>query len=160
MVISGCGYHTAGHAGRLSKSLHVIAVPGFTNQTQTYRIEQLLTQEVVREFISRTNYQVVNSTSSSADATLKGVVVSTLAAPLTYDAQTGRVSSAVVTVTMHVSLLDRNGKMLFQNQNYSFRQQYEVSREVSSFFQEQSPALERLSRDFARTLVSNILENY
>ena len=48
----------------------------------------------MREFISRTNYQVVNSVSSSADATLKGVVVSTLAAPLTYDAQTGRVSSA------------------------------------------------------------------
>ena len=160
IALSGCGYHTAGHAGRLSKSLHVIAVPGFTNQTQTYRIEQLLTQEVVREFISRTNYQVVNSVSSSADATLKGVVVSTLAAPLTYDAQTGRVSSAVVTVTMHVSLLDRNGKMLFENPNYTFREQYQVSREIASFFNEETPALQRMSRDFARTLVSDILEAY
>ena len=155
-----CGYHTAGHAGRLPKNLHVIAVPGFSNQTQTYRIEQLLTQEVVREFIGRTNFQVVNSASSSADATLKGIVVSTLASPLTYDAQTGRVSSAVVTVTMHVSLVDRNGKMLFENSNYTFREQYQVSREIASFFDEETPALQRMSRDFARTLVSDILEAY
>jgi len=160
ITLLGCGYHTAGHASRLPQTLHVIAVPGFTNQTQTYRIEQLLTQEVVREFISRTNYQVVNSVSSSADATLKGVVVSTLAAPLTYDAQTGRVSSAVVTVTMHVSLVDRSGKMLFENSNYTFREQYQVSREIASFFNEETPALQRMSRDFARTLVSDILEAY
>jgi len=160
LILTGCGYHTAGHASRLPATLQTLAIPGFTNQTQTYRIEQLLTQEVVREFISRTNYQVVNSTSSSADATLKGVVVSTLAAPLTYDAQTGRVSSAVVTVTMHVSLLDRNGKMLFENPNYTFREQYQVSREIASFFNEETPALQRMSRDFARTLVSDILEAY
>ena len=98
--------------------------------------------------------------SRDADATLHGAVVSTYISPLTYDSTTGRTSSALVTVAMRVSLIDRSGKVLFQNQNYSFRQQYEVSREVSSFFQEQSPALERLSRDFARTLVSNILENY
>ena len=41
-----------------------------------------------------------------------------------------------------------------------FREQYQVSRELSSFFEEDSPALERLSRSFARTLVSNILEGF
>ena len=158
--LCGCGYHTAGHASRLAKNLHVIAIPGFTNQTQTYRIEQLLTQEVVREFISRTNYQVVNSTSDSADATLKGVVVSAATAPLTYDAQTGRVSSSVVIVTMRVTLTNRAGKTLFENQNYTFREQYQVSQEIASFFNEETPALHRMSRDFARTLVSDILEAY
>ena len=66
----------------------------------------------------------------------------------------------MVTVNMRVSLLDRNGKPIYDNQNYSFRQQYEVSTEVNSFFQEQNPAVSRLSEDFARTLVSNILESY
>ena len=160
LAFSGCGYHTAGHASRLAKNLHVIAIPGFTNQTQTYRLEQILTQDVVREFISRTNYQVLNSTSDSADATLKGVVVSAVASPLTYDAQTGRVSSSVVIVTMRVTLTNRAGKILFENQNYTFREQYQVSKEIASFFNEETPALQRMSRDFARTLVSDILEAY
>jgi outer membrane lipopolysaccharide assembly protein LptE/RlpB len=159
-VLSGCGYHTAGRSSRLPPDVHTLAVPGFVNQTQTYRIEQIFTQDVVREFNTRTKYQIISTVSDSADATLKGVVVSTLAAPLTYDAQTGRVSSAVVTVTMHVTVVDRKGRVLFENPNFTFREQYEVSREVASFFDEETPALQRMSQDFARTLVSDILEAF
>jgi outer membrane lipopolysaccharide assembly protein LptE/RlpB len=159
-VLSGCGYHTAGHATRLPASVRTIAVPAFVNLTQTYRIGQLLTRDVVREFIGRTKYHVLNQTGDSADATLKCIVSSAQASPLTYDAQTGRVSSAVVTVAMKVTLTDRSGHVLFENLNYSFRQQYQVSREVTSFFEEETPALQRMSQDFARTLVSDILEAY
>ncbi|HEV3316890.1 MAG TPA: LptE family protein [Candidatus Angelobacter sp.] len=159
-LLTGCGYHTAGRASRLPASIRTIAIPGFKNQTQTYRIEQLLTGEVVREFISRTKFQVVNNVSDTSDATLTGTVVSALASPLTYDANTGRASSAVVTVTMRVSLTDRSGRVLFENPNYTFREQYQVAREIASFFDEQTPALQRMSRDFARTLVSDILEAY
>ncbi len=159
-ILSGCGYHTAGHADRLPATVRTIAVPGFKNQTQTYRIEQILTRDVVREFIGRTNYRVINSASDSADATLKGIVVSTLAAPLTYDSQTGRASSEVVTITLKISLVDRSGRVLFENQNYTFRDVYQVSREIASFFDEETPALQRMSRDFARTLVSDVLEAY
>jgi hypothetical protein len=80
--------------------------------------------------------------------------------PLAYDSQTGRAASALVNVVVQVSLTDRKGKILFQNPNYVFHDQYELSRDLSSFFQEDSPASDRLSRDFARTLVANILEAY
>jgi len=158
--VCGCGYRTAGHAARLPASLHTIAIPAFVNQTQTYRVEQVLTAAVVREFLSRTNYRIANQASDSADATLRGDVLTTELAPLTYDSHTGRASSALITVTMKVQLVDRQGKVLYQNQNYTFREQYQVSREISSFFEEDTPALDRLSRDFARTLVSNVLEAY
>ena len=160
LAINGCGYHTAGRINRLPENVRVIAIPGFVNKTQTYRIEQILTRDVVREFVSRTSFQVVNGNSDSADATLKGTVVSTVAAPLTYDAQTGRASSEVVTITLKVSLVDRSGRVLFENQNFTFRDVYQVSREIASFFDEETPALQRMSRDFARTLVSDIMEGY
>jgi hypothetical protein len=102
----------------------------------------------------------MNRESGDADATLRGTVVSTELAPVTYDSRTGRASSGLVTVTMRVSLVDRKGKVLFENQNYQFREQYQISREITSFFEEESPAVDRLSRDFARTLVSNIVEAY
>ena len=134
-------------------------MPVFANQTQTYRVEQILTRDVVREFIARTNYRVV-TTSESADAVLRGTVLSAQASPLTYDAQSGRISSAVVTVSMRISLVDRSGRVLFENQNYNFREQYQVTREVNSFFEEETPALLRMSREFARTLVSDVLEGF
>lgn len=160
LLVSGCGYHAAGRASRLPVELRTIAVPGFVNQTQTYKIEQQLTAAVVREFISRTEYRVAHEDNESADAVLRGTVLSAELAPVTYDSETGRASSALVTVTLKVSLTDRQGKVLYENRGYVFRQQYQVSREISSFFEEESPAVERLAQDFARALVSNIVEAY
>ena len=114
LTMPGCGYHTAGHATRIPASVRTIAVPVFVNQTQTYRIEQMLTRDVVREFIGRTHYQIANDSGRSADAVLKGTVISAQASPLTYDAQTGRISSAVVIVSMKVSLADHAGHILFE----------------------------------------------
>jgi outer membrane lipopolysaccharide assembly protein LptE/RlpB len=160
VLLAGCGYHTAGQATRLPASVRSIAVPIFVNQTQTYRIEQVLTRDVVRELLGRTHYHITNDSGQSSDLILKGTVLSAQAQPLTYDAQTGRISSAVVTVAIKVNLSDHAGRVLFENQNYTFRQQYQVSREVTSFFEEETPALQRMSHDFARTLVSDILEAY
>jgi len=158
-VCTGCGYHTAGRANLLPSDLRTIAVPAFVNQTQTYKIEQTLTAAVVQELSTRTNYHVI-SAPDSADAVLRGTVLSTYTTPLTYDSKTGRAASVLVIVSMKVSLADRQGKVFYQNPSYTFREQYQVSQELSSFFEEDSPAFQRLSREFARTLVSNVLEAF
>ncbi len=155
-----CGYHTAGHNVQLPENVKTIAVPAFVNETSTYRIEQMLTSSVVREFTTRTHYHVLNSPGEAADATLLGTVVSASSTPLTYNSATGQAASVLVVVSMRVSLTDRQGKVLYQNPAYLFREQYEVSQDLTSFFEEDSPAFRRLSQDFARTLVSNILEGF
>jgi outer membrane lipopolysaccharide assembly protein LptE/RlpB len=157
---TGCGYHTAGHAVQLPENVKTIAVPAFVNETSTYPVEQMLTASVVREFTTRTHYHILNSAGEAADATLRGTVVSTSASPLTYNSTTGQAASVLVVVSMRVTLTDRQGKVLYQNPAYLFREQYEVSQDLTSFFEEDSPAFRRLSQDFARTLVSNILEGF
>jgi len=159
-LFTGCGYHTAGHAVTLPDNGRTIAIPSFVNETHTFKIEQMLTSAVVQELTTRTHYHIVNTTSDSADATLNGTVTTSSAAPLTYDSQTGRAASVLVIVGMKISLTDRQGKVLYQNPSYVFREQYQVSSQLTSFFEEDSPALERLSREFARTLVSDILEGF
>lgn len=155
----GCGYHTVGKSNLLPADLRTIAVPAFVNQTQTYSIEQMLTTAVVQEFATRTNYRIT-ADPSSADAVLHGTVLSSYTTPLTYDSKTGRAATVLVIVSMNVSLTDRKGRVLYQNPAYTFREQYQVSEELSSFFEEDSPAFRRLSRDFARTLVANVLEAF
>jgi len=69
---------------------------GVRHQSQTYRIEQTLTAAVVREFTTRTHYQILPETTDAADATLKGTILTTTSSPLTYDSRTGRAESILV----------------------------------------------------------------
>src|SRR5208283_2622815 len=89
-VTAGCGYHTAGRAVQLPENVRTIAVPAFINTTKTYRVEQLLTASVVREFTTRTHYHILNEAGEAADATLRGTVLSTSSTPLTYNSATGQ----------------------------------------------------------------------
>ncbi|MGA2695739.1 MAG: LPS assembly lipoprotein LptE [Terriglobales bacterium] len=160
LACASCGYHTAGHTTTIPENVKTLAIPSFVNETQTYKIEQRLTAAVVREMVARTHYHVVNDAADDADATLRGTVLATYTTPLTYDSQTGRAASALVVVNIKIQMTDRAGKVLYENPSYLFREQYQVSSELNSFFQEDSPAFDRLSRDFAQTLVSNILEGF
>ena len=159
VILSACGYHVAGKASRLPQNVHTLAVPTFQNRSQTYRVEAKLTAAVVRELNTRTQYRVV-SNPADADAVMRGSVLSTQLEPLTYDSRTGRASSGVITIRMSVTLTGSNGEVLFSNPNYLFRDEYQTSEQVSSFFEEEDPAFDRLCRDFAHTLVSNVLEAF
>ena len=158
--LPACGYHTAGKGNVLPDHVRTIAIPAFVNETQTYKLEQTLTGAVVREFNTRANYRIVPNADEDTDAILRGTVISAATSPSTYDSSTGRVASVLVTVNMRVALTARDGKTLYENEQYQFRELYQVSQGFASFFQEDSPALQRLSQDFARTLVSNILEGF
>ena len=160
LAASGCGYHVAGHAAKLPAEWKTIAVPAFTNDTTRYRIEQRFTQAVIREFITRTKYRVVQD-AGSADAVLKGEVLSIETNPVLFQANTGQVTTMLVTVHTKVQLID-NGtqKPVYENADMVFRDEYQISSDVNSFFEEQDPALERMSRDLASHLVSDVLENF
>ena len=117
---AGCGYHTAGHTVTIPDNVRTIAIPAFVNQTQTFKIEQMLTAAVAREFVTRTHYHVVNQVNDDADAVLHGTVLATYSNPLTYDSQTGRAASVMVVVSMKVSLVYTKGTVLYQNPSYLF----------------------------------------
>ena len=54
----------------------------------------------------------------------------------------------------------RDGRVLYQNNSLIFREQYQSTQDVSSFIQEDGPAIQRVARDFAQTVVANILESF
>jgi outer membrane lipopolysaccharide assembly protein LptE/RlpB len=160
MLQAGCGYHVAGHTNSLPKSIHVIAVTALENKTTSYRIEQRLTSATVHEFLARTPYKIVSS-AADGDAVLRGKVVSVEAVPLLFDTQSGRATTMLVTVKCEVSLTESaTDKVLYHSDNFVFRNEYEISTDIRSFFEEQDPALDRLAQDFATKLVAAVIENY
>jgi hypothetical protein len=160
LVTTSCGYHTSAHGVRLPADMHTIYVPAFGNTSHTYHIEQTLTAAVVRELRSRTSYRIISSNDGTADATLSGTVLSTFISPLTYNSQTGGISSSMVYVGMKISLVTRKGTVLWGNPHFLYREQYQIANNGQNFFEEEGPALDRLAGDFSRNLVSDILEAY
>ncbi|SPE32548.1 conserved hypothetical protein [Acidobacteriia bacterium SbA2] len=155
-----CGYHVAGRGDRLPPDIKTIAVPIFTNQSSTFRIEQKLAAAVTREFLERTKFQVTTNP-AGADAVLKGAVKEVSRGVITYDLTTGRASSLQIQVNADVKLLDlHSNKVVYANPNFVFREEYQVSQTTSGLFEEDQAALDRLSRDVARTLVTDLLENF
>lgn len=160
LALMGCGYHVAGKSDALPKSIHVIAVPALENKTTSYRIEQRLTTATVHEFLAKTPYRVVPDP-ANGDAVLRGKVLSLEAVPLLFDTATGRATTMLVTVKCEITFEEREtGKILYHTDNFVFRNQYEISTDVKSFFEEQDPALDRLAQDFATRLVAAVTENY
>jgi Lipopolysaccharide-assembly len=156
----GCGYHVAGRTDALPKTIHVIAVPALENATTSYRIEQRLTSATVHEFLARTAYRI-SSNPAGADAVLRGKVVSLEAVPLLFDTTSGRATTMLVTVKCEVTLTQTDPpRVLFHSDNFVLRNEYEISTDVRSFFEEQDPALDRLATDFAQRLVAAITENF
>ncbi len=155
-----CGYHVAGRGNALPQQWKTIAIPALKNRTSNYRVEQRFTQALVREMISRTKYRVVPE-EKDADAVLEGELSSLQTTPVVFDPVTTRATLMLVSVTLRVRLLDRSsGKPVYQNSKFVFRNEYEISTDIPSFFQEEGPALDRMSRDFARSLVSALLEKF
>jgi hypothetical protein len=119
-----------------------------------------LTSATIHEFLAATPYKI-SSHPESSDAVLRGKVVSLEAVPLLFDTKTGRATTMLVTVKCQITLAQTDTqKVLFHTANFIFREKYEISTDVKSFFEEQDPALDRLARDFAQRLVAAVTENY
>ncbi len=159
-ALSGCGYHVGGHTDLLPKTIRTIAIPAFTNATTRYRLSQRLPGAIGREFLSRTRYKVIDDP-VNADAVLTGSVIYYAAYAVVFDPVRSRASVVQVNVNLQIALKDRaTGAVLFERPNMEFRERYEISAEAAQYFDESDTALDRLSRDVARGVVSAVLEKF
>ena len=157
--MTACGYHTLGAATHLPSTVRTLSVPVFQTRTDAYHTEALMTQAVIREFAARTRLRVTPSTKDDPDAILHGTILQQQVLPLTFNTATQQSSSYVITVVASVTLTSRDGRVLYENKNYVFRQQFQATTDLATFLDESPAAEERLSRDFASALVSDVLES-
>jgi outer membrane lipopolysaccharide assembly protein LptE/RlpB len=161
LCMAGCGYHLGGQGDLVPKDVKTIAIPAFSNGTMQYQAATMLTADVVREFHSRTHYIIVTDP-AKADAVLTGSVVRfDVLGGITTDPVTNRATSSQIILTMQFNLTDRHtGKVIYQRSGYEFRNRYEISTDLPTYFDESHPAMKRVSEDAARALVSSILEAF
>jgi len=161
VAIAGCGYHQAGAASHLPPSVQTLAVPAFTTRVQSFGTETAFTEAVIRELNTRTRYRLENTETPAADALLTGSILSETAAPLTYDSLSGQTSSYLLTITAKVVLTDQHThRTLYENDALTYREQYQSTTDLNTYIQEDPAAVRRIARNFAQTVVSEMLESF
>jgi hypothetical protein len=161
---AGCGYSLAGRGSFLPEYIQTIGVPLFVNNTTVFDVEQILTQRVRQEFIGRGKYRVVPET-TNVDALLTGNVVAVTVAPTAFNDQQ-QATRYAVTVVMRFEFRDvQANKVLWENPWLVFRDEYELATigavaDANAFFGQESNAMERLATNFAKSVVSSILEAF
>ncbi len=160
-ALSGCGYRMANRAApSLPQNVRTIAVPTFRNETYRFKIEQTLTAAVIREMLSRTSYRVQSSEEGS-DAVMNGVVTAIYSSPIVFDPNSGRSTEVLLTVSMRVTVQDTaTRETLYEANDLVFREPYQIGSDPTIYFAEDQPALERLSRQVASSLVATLIGNF
>ena len=160
MVLASCGYHVAGKADLLPKTIQTVCVAPFGNSTTRYKLNDRLPEAISRELIARTHYHI-SSNCGTADAVLKGSVLNYVSSTTVIDPTTSRASSVDVRVFMLVNLTERStGKVLFSRPNMEIRERYQVSLTEGPYFDESDAALNRASNQVAQQVVAAILDNF
>lgn len=161
LMLAGCGYHRVGAAAHVPPNVQTLAVPMFASKVQAYNTETAFTRAVVRELNTRTNYRVLTGADAKdADAVLRGTIVTETVSPLTYDSSSGQTSSYLVNVTASVQLVTHDGRVLYSNDAFAWREQYQSTQDLSGFVQEDGAAVRRMAGDFAEALVSDMMESF
>jgi outer membrane lipopolysaccharide assembly protein LptE/RlpB len=164
LASSGCGYSLAGRGSFLPAYIQAIGVPNFTNSTPVIQVEQRISERVRSELIGRGRYRVEPAT-TGVDAVLLGEITSITIAPVAVTQQQ-TASRYVLTLTARVEFKDlKTDKVIWSNPAMPFREEYDVSTataatDPNAFFGQDQNALDRLATEFARTLVSAILEAF
>jgi hypothetical protein len=160
LAASGCGYHVAGKADLMPKTIKTIAIPAFGNNTIRYKLARELPTDLTREFISRTRYKIVTNP-DGADAILTGALVNFISYPIITDQATGRATAVQASAFIKITLTERaSGKVLFSRPLFEARERYEISENPQTYFDESGAGMGRLSKDVARDVVTAILENF
>ncbi len=164
LLLPACGYSLAGRGTFLPASIKAIGIPQFVNSTQVPDVEQRFTERVRAEFIGRGKYQVLPQ-DTNVDAILRGSIMSLSITPTNFN-QNQQATRYVITIATKIEFIDaKTDKTLWDNPSMIFREEYDLPPDTAAgdpkaFFGQSSNALDRVANDFARSVVSAILEAF
>jgi hypothetical protein len=168
LASSGCGYSLAGRGSFLPAYIRTIGLPLFINNTPVFDVERRITDKVRAELIGRGRY-TVKQEPTGVDAVLTGEIITIALAPTAFNQQQ-QATRYSVTLIAKIEFKDlKTDKVLWSNPGMAFSENYDLttivggggaSNDVSAFLGQNVNALERLASEFARAVVSAILESF
>lgn len=158
-TVPSCGYTLVGRGAFLPEYIQTVAIPTFVNRTPIFEVEIRLTDAVATEFIGRGNFRVIGD-ATDADAVLRGEITGFNSRPVQLDVQ-DQARQYQITITAAVTFTDLvQNEVLFTNNSFLFRGDYLLQEEPGAFFDISNIAIDLIAEEFARSVVSSILEGF
>ncbi|MBP7148042.1 MAG: LptE family protein [Acidobacteria bacterium] len=163
LLPTGCGYHLAGRGGNFTSILpsgtQSIGIPPLRNDTERPELELRITEALSNEFVQRGKLRALPS-ADGADVVLEGVILSYRPDPVTFS-RGGRYERVEVTITASMRLVQSSPeKVLWSQNHFVFRQQYDVPPTPTAQFDVETVAIDQIATDFARSVITSILEGF
>ena len=161
---AGCGYNLVGRASNIPEDIKKVFVEPLENQTTRLQVEQILTEAISNELVTRRRFEVSNN-AGEADAILRGTVLTFSVRPLTFD-QDGLADNFEISITADMrferppNLGDDQGEVIWSNARYLFRDDYPLEAEDAAYFDRENVAIREISVRFAETMVTDLLEGF
>jgi len=160
MLIFVCGFaecYKPVTKNQLPSRIHTVAVPAFQNYALRYKIESRFTGAVINELVHRGRGLRVQGDREGADAVIEGIIKSfTFSGVLLDDKGRARIFEVMIAAAVTVRDQTEN-RVLYDNQNFVFRGEYEFANDPRNFFNEEDPAVERMARSFAQSIISTLI---
>jgi hypothetical protein len=162
--VSGCGYALVGRGITTDPSIKRIGVPLFKDRTGKAGLDQKLTSMLISELLKRGRFDVVSET-DGVDATVDGEIISYNTAPIGFssgaDPNTTQASRFSISVVVKI-VYQKVGatEPIWSADNFSARDEAEISDDSTSFFDKEQQTWDRLGETFARSLVAAMLEAF
>jgi outer membrane lipopolysaccharide assembly protein LptE/RlpB len=163
LAVSACGYALAGREITWPATIKRVGVPTFENQSTTADLDRVLSEAVRIELQSRGRFVVVQD-STGVDALVTGVVKPIQIQVLALTDQTRQASKYAMTVIASIEAKDvKENKLLWSNPAMRATEEYEATGTIAindpaAIFSQDSNALSRLAKAFARAVVTAALE--
>lgn len=158
-VLTGCGYSLVGTGAFLPEYIRTVSIPTFANNTSRFEVEVRITDAVTREFVSRGNFSVV-ADREGADAELVGTITGFTVSPIGIGAGE-QATNYLVVIRAQVNFRDLvQNRIVYSNNAFLFRQQFELEQNPNEFFDVSNVAVDEIAVEFARSVVASILEGF
>jgi outer membrane lipopolysaccharide assembly protein LptE/RlpB len=158
-LLAGCGYSLVGRASNLPPEVRRVYLEAFENSTGRAQVDQIVTQAVADELVTRQRFAIVAS-GEEADAELVGTVTDFAVVPVSFDSDR-RGTEYEIAITAQVALrqLDPE-RVLWENDRYQFRDSYELDASELGFLDREIPAIEAMAKKFAESMITDLLEGF
>jgi hypothetical protein len=163
----GCSYTLAGRGSFLPSYIHVIGIPLFVNKSAIFDIDRQVTDQVRAEFIGRGKY-TIKPDATGVDGLLTGTVTGVFLTPVAFNqAQQATRYALIMSAAVEFKDMQAN-KVIWSNPSMQYREEFALNPtnstsgaiDTSTFLGQNQNAQQRMASEFARALVSAILEAF
>lgn len=159
LLSQGCGYHFSGEGAGPKPGLKTIAIPVFENNTSEPGLEARFASALRREFILRSQLQVVPE--DEAEAILRGRIINIYTSRVAQRKAEETIETRLF-ITLDIRCVDvETGRVIWQDPNYTYYRTYsESSSDPVVLFENRRNAEEFLAEQMSIRIHDRFLANF